>query len=280
MMWWLVGIGAAIGGLSGLFGGLSDTKRAKEDAQAQKDHIDELYNLQKEQAEEDWNNAQETANKNADRMNDKADLTDLAQNITETAVSNDFNTAIDNLYLSQASDTWSWNQAAMQMKGNEGAAYSNLAASGVRSGSSLSDAVLMDSSTNAAQLQFSQDSKRQSDNNNLESVLNSLAGNKIGITENRIGADWTRSDATDLVNSFAEGGYNWNVYQNQLKQMDSNYKYNMDQLDTEIKRNSGWNRFFKVAGSTLALGVKGAQTGYNLYNMGTNASKYNTGSEA
>ena len=257
---------AGIGALGGLIGGISDKKKKKEEAEAAKKYQEEQYNLKKEAAELEYKEAQRQANRNAEKANLQADLIDQSLDIGERTLSNDINTAIDNLYLSGASDTWEWNQQAMSAGANEGAAYASIAASGVRAGSSLSDAVEMQSATNAELLQFSQDSKRRSDNNNLGSVLNQLAGNEFNIMENRIGADQTRKDALDLVNSYLEGGANYNLYQNQLDQMKSTNDYNLKQLNKEIKSNSpkSADYWLSLGTSMLTGGASGFQTGYNL----------------
>jgi hypothetical protein len=169
------------------------------------------------------------------------------------------------MYLGQEADAYNWNAQERQAGSQEGAAYANLAASGVRAGSSLSDAVEMESATNAAQLQFSQDAKRRSDNNNLASVLNSLASNRFGIQQNRIGADIARDNASWLRNSFAEGGHNYNLYQNQLKALKTTTDYETTEANYQIEQHSGSNAFWNAAIGGISGGVKGFQTGYNLY---------------
>lgn len=273
---------AGVGALGGLIGGISDKKKKKEEAEAAKAYQEEQYKLKKEAAELEYKEAQRQANRNAEKANLQADLIDQSLDIGERTLSNDINTAIDNLYLSGASDTWEWNQQAMSAGANEGAAYASIAASGVRAGSSLSDAVEMQSATNAELLQFSQDSKRRSDNNNLGSVLNQLAGNEFNIMENRIGADQTRKDALDLVNSYLEGGANYNLYQNQLDQMKSTNDYNLKQLNKEIKSNSpkSADYWLSLGTSILTGGASGFQTGYNLGTTWNEAGGYNPNKKA
>lgn len=274
MSWLVAGIVALIGALAGGIGAGSDADKARKAAEDQKKYLEDQYDLQKTEAKLEYEKAQQEANRSAEKANLQADLTDQAQDITERTLSNDINTAIDNLYLSGASDTYEWNQQAMASGASEGASYAQLASSGVRAGSSLSNAVEMQSATNAALLQFSQDAKRRSDNNNLASVLNQLAGNEFNIMENRIGADQTRKDALDLVNSYLEGGSNYNIYQNNLKQMENTFNYNKGQLNETINQNKGWNKFWKVATGALTMGASGLQTGYNVYDTWNKAKKY------
>ena len=276
MSWIVAGITALIGALAGGIGAGSDADKAKEDAKLQKKYQKEQYDLNKQNAELEYNEAQRQANRNAEKANLQADLTDKSLDIGERTLSNDINTAIDNLYLSGASDTYEWNQQAMSAGASEGASYAGLAASGVRAGSSLSNAVEMQAATNSELLQFAQDTKRRSDNNNLASVLNQLAGNQFNVMENRIGADETRKDALELVNSYLEGGVNYNLYQNQLAQMENTYKYNKKQLNKVIDENTGWNKFGKVMTGALTMGASGFQTGYNLYDTAYKAKNYKT----
>ena len=275
----VAGITALLGGAANAVDTILGINKAKDDAEDQLDYIDSMYKLQKDKAEKDYNEAKAQAEKNAKLANQQADLTDLGQDIAERSVSNDFNTAIDNLYLSGAQDAWQWNNAAMQAGSSEGAALAGLAGSGVRAGSSLSDAVLMESATNEAQLQFAQDTKRRSDNNNLASVLNGLAGTQYNIMGERIGADVTRQNALDLVNSYLEGGYNYNIYDNQKQQMETAWKYNRGQVKKQIKENSwdSWEAWAKLGTGILTGAASGYQTGANLYDMAYEAADYETG---
>ena len=250
-------IGLAAGAASGLWGSLIDDKNAREAAARQKAQVEAMYKLAVDEANQKFEAAKEQANKNADRQEQQAELTDKSLDVTEKGLSNDFNAAIDQMYLSQTSDTMNWNATKMQQGSAEGASYANLASSGVRAGSSLSDAVLMESAVNASQLQFSQNAKRRSDDNNL-------AGNKWNIQQNRIGADIMRDDAAYLRASYEEGGRNYNLYQNQLEQLKKTMKYQTTELDYEYAKHSDWNSFMNSQIAMLSLGSKGFSTGYNF----------------
>ena len=279
MEWLVAGITALLGGIANGIDTAIGINKAHDDAQDQLAFIDDMYDLQKDKAEKDYAEAKRQAEKNAKLANQQADLTDLGQDIAERSVSNDFNTAIDNLYLSGAQNAWQWNNAAMQAGSSEGAALAGLAGSGVRAGSSLSDAVLMESATNEAQVQFAQDAKRRSDNNNLASVLNGLAGTQYNIMGERIGADVTRGNALDLLNSYEKGGYNYNIYQNQKQQMEKTYNYNRGKVEDIKKANSwdSWEAWAKLGTGILGGASAGYQTGANLYNMAYEAADYETG---
>jgi len=268
--------GMIAGAASGLLGSITNDRESWVEANEKQHELYELYLINLQQAEQEFLKAQEEANRNAKKGELQAELTDKGLDITEQSLSNDFNATIDQLYLGQQADAYNWNLAAMQAGISEGQAYANLASSGVRAGSSLSDAVAMESAVNAEQLQFAQDTKRSQDDNNLASVLNSLAGNKFDIMSNRIGADETRADASYLRNSYLEGGANWNLYQLQKQEMETTYKYNYEQLQREKDKHTGWNAFFNGLTAMLSLGAKGAQTGYNLYDMSYKAQNYTT----
>lgn len=259
-------IGAAVAGVTAFAGSLWDDARSREQAAAYKEYLEKVYALKKKEAKEKFEAAKEQANRNAKQQELEADLTDQSLDITEQGLSNDFNAAIDNMYLSQESDAMSWNAQSMQMGSSEGAAYANLAASGVRSGSSLDDAVLMESAVNESQLQFSQDAKRRSDSNNLASVLNGLAGNKFAIQQGRIGADVSRDNAQYLRQSYEKGGHNYNLYKNELEMLKTNVEYDIDKANYEYEQHSGWNAFWNSFMALNSGSKQGFQTGYNTYN--------------
>lgn len=266
-------IGAAVGAASGLFGSLMDDKKARERDQEKLNQIEEMYSLKKKEAEIEFNKAQEEATQNAKKAKLQADLTDQSADISETTLSADVNSAIDDLYLSQQADTFNWNNAASQAGRTEGASYAALGASGVRAGSSLSDAVLMESATNSAQLQFAQDTKRRQDSNNLSKVLNSLAGGVMDIRQNRIGADWTRSEADSLLKSYSQGGSNYNLYKNQLEQLKASRDYEKADVNRDWNEHAGWNSFWNGFIAMHTMGAKGFSSGYNVGNSIKNGMK-------
>lgn len=268
---------AAVAGTAALIGSKLDDQREAQRLGRQKQYIEDNYLLNKKRAEEEFAQAKEQAERNAAQAEKQADLTDQSLDIAEESLSQDFNATIDDLYLNEMADTQNWNMSAMQAGSSEGAAYSNLAASGVRAGSSLSDAVLMESAVNENQLQFAQDAKRRSNENQLSSVLNNLAGNRFNIQQNRIGADIQRDDAAYLRNSYLEGGHNYNLYQNQLEQMALNKGYQYQEANFEQKQHTGINSFMNGLTAFISGGAKGFQTGYNFSNTVYNARKYNTG---
>ena len=264
---------AAVGGIASAAASAKNDRQARDQAQQDRAYIEKMYKLNKAKAEEEFLAAKEQAERNADQADLQADLTDKSLDIAENTLSQNFNAAVDDLYLNQQADTYNWNAQAMQAGSSEGAAYSNLAASGVRAGSSLSDAVLMESAVNENQLQFAQDSKRRSDSNNLASMLSNLATNRFGIEENRIGADITRSDARYLRNSYLEGGHNYNLYKNQLESLKQTTDYNVTKANYQIEQHSGWQSFWNGVIAFHGGGASGFQTGYNIGSAFQNGSK-------
>ena len=276
MEWLAAAALALVGGTINAFASHSEDDDEWIRLSKEKKRLEEEYKLQKKQAEDDFKAAKDEAERNAKKGEAEADLTDLGADLTETAVSNDFNAAIDDLYLSQARDAWNWNSAAMQAGSSAGASYAALAGSGVRAGGSLSDAILMESSLNSAQLQFSQDAKRRQDNNNLGSVLNQLAGNRFGIYQNRYRADVTRDDANWLRNSYLEGGNNYILYQDTLDIMHTKYQNEWNRLDdyqTQIEDNRHWKAITAFFGGAS----KGASVGYKAGTAFYEGKKYITG---
>lgn len=265
---------AIIGGIAAGVNSYVNDKRAKNQAEQDRDYIAEMYEINKERAEEEFEQAKEQAKRNADQADLQADLVDKSLDISEQSLSYDFNAAVDNLYLGQEADTYTWNDAAMQSGKSTGAAYASVAGSGVRAGSSLSDAVMLESAANENQLQFSQDAKRRSDNNNLASMLSNLAGNRFGIQQNRIGADITRSDAAYLRNSYLEGGHNYNLYQNQLESLKKNADYNITKANYQIEQHSGWNSFWNGVIAFHGGGASGFNTGYSIGDSFQKAGSY------
>ena len=267
---------AIIGGALGFgIGSKNEADKASEIREQLRDLEEDYINAQ-EEAKLKYEAAKKQAERNAQQADLQADLTDKQLDIGERSLSVDFNTAIDNLYLNQMSDAQNWNMAAMQAGSSTGASYANLANSGIRAGSSLSDAVLMESAVNENQLQFAKESKRRSDNNSLASVLNSLAGNEASIEQNRVGADITRDNAAYLRNSYLEGGTNYNLYQLQLKQLESSYIHNNTALEREKGRHEGSNTWLNALASAFGFGSKGYSTGYKLTGSIMDASGYNT----
>lgn len=268
------GIVATVAGVAGAFAQSQKNKEAKEQAQQQLDYIEEMYGLNKQRAEEEFLAAKEEAEKQRDQIYLQANLADEELNLSEKNLSSDFNAAIDNLYYAQEGDARSYNLQALEAGSSAGTAYANIAASGIRAGSSLSDAVELESAINEGQLQFAQDSKRNSINNSLTSVLNELAGQKFNIQQNRTLIDRQRLQAYDLVASYENGGHNYNLYQNQLESLKTTSDYNSAAVNYAIQQNTGVAGALKIGAAFLSSGNAGFQTGYSLADTAYKAGNY------
>ena len=274
-MWFTIAMAAAAA-TAGLVNSITGDVEAMNSLDDYEDYINEQYALNVEKVNLEYNAAKEAAGKSAEQANKHADITDLAQDVKETALSQDFNATIDNLYLGQKQNVLNWNMQAMGAGQSEGAALAGLAGNGVRAGSSMSQAVEMEAAVNSQQLQFSQDAARQTEKNQLASLLTNLVGNKVDIYGNRVGADIARQNALDLVNSYVEGGSNYNLYQNQLSTLKNQYDYNKNQIEKERDKHSGWNAFWNGVSSFFTMGAAGAKTGMSLTKMGVEAAAYKT----
>jgi hypothetical protein len=273
---WTTIIMAAVAATAGLVDSIVGDVQAMDSLGDYEDFINQQYALNLDKVNTEYAAAKEAAEKSAAQANKQADITDVAQDVKETALSQDFNATIDNLYLNQKQNVLEWNAQAMNAGRSEGAALAGLAGSGIRAGSSLSEAIEMESAVNSQQLQFSQDATRKTQDNQLGMLLTNLAGNKVDIYGNRVGADVTRANALDLVNSYAEGGSNYNLYKNQLATLKNQYDYNMKQIDNERDKHSGWNAFWNGVSSFFTMGAAGAKTGMSLTKMGVEAAAYKT----
>ena len=262
---------AITGGITSVF----SNQDAIDSLEDQLKYIEQLYTLKKQEADLSFANAKETAEKNAAIAQKQADIKDIGEDVKEGATSFDFNAAIDNLYLSQLEDSMTWNAQQRSIGQSEGASLASLAGSGIRAGSSLSQAVEMEAAANEAQLQFSQDAKRSTDDNNLGNLLYNLAGTKVDIYGNRVEADVTRQQATDLYNSYQVGGYNYNLYQNQLQQMQTSYNADVNKIKDQIDERSGFWGGVKAFFGGFNSGYSSAT---NLTNFITNdVTKFTTG---
>ncbi|MCQ2397954.1 MAG: hypothetical protein MJ052_01455 [Sphaerochaetaceae bacterium] len=114
-----------------------------------------------------------------------ADNSDIQTTMQEGFVSEDFNNNLDALRLGQEADAFGWNAAAIQNESAEGDALSSMASSGVR-GSSMNDAVEMQSALNSQQLQLQEDTQRNGQSIQLASLLNNLANNTFNMQVSRL----------------------------------------------------------------------------------------------
>lgn len=255
---------AAVSGLVSSIDYLIDTgKRQNEIGELKSQQIDQYANSV-ELLELEFNQAKKDAEKNAERTEKNADVSDKQLDVTEQTLSDGFNAEIDNLQEQQEQNTLDWNIYAITADKATGESISNLGASGVRAGSTMAESIELDSALNSQQLQMQQDIARQNQNYQLKNAINGFNMDAINIGVGRTQADWMRKDAADLRNSFLKNGDNWNIYQNKLESQYLTWKSNMEQLDREYDKVSGFNQFWGTFSKLLSGGAAGYQTGYNI----------------
>ena len=262
-MWIAYVIGAAIGQITH---GINAAAQYDEIS----DYIDDLKEEKERALEEltlDYENAKTEANKNADRS-------DAQSTMNESLTSTDVNNSLDNLQLEQIAEGFSYNQQAQQIASNTGNELSNIAASGIRAGGSISDAVKLEQAQNNAQLQLTEDMQRQNNDLQLSNVLAGLNNNIFGIQADR-------TDARDLRDSFSEGGYQWKKYQLAYENTEAGYNQAIKKAKTERKHYdaSHWEFWLDNFKAGLSMGASIGGTANSISQTIKNGSKVNYGTE-
>lgn len=194
------------------------------------------------------------ANKSADRSDEKSTM-------NEKLVSQDTNNQIEQIQLNQEKEALDFNNAAINNGQNVGNALSDMGSSGVRAGSSLAEAVDLQKSLNAVQLQNQEDISRKSDQIALANVLNNLQGNRFGIQADR-------TDAYDTRMAYEEGGDIHDIYKLQRKQQSDNFDYGINELNRQYA-DLDQNGFWYVLGGMFNGGQTGVQIGGNVQKLAT-----------
>lgn len=269
-------VGFAVGAVTGLGGYILDAINSNQYYQQKISDTDKDKQLALADLALDFANAEEEANKNADRS-------DAASTMNESTLANSTNNAIDQLQINQEMQGLGFNQAAQSAGQQEGAALSDLANSGIRAGGSLSDAVEMQKSQNAMQLQLSENATRKQNELQLSNVLQGLNESVFEIQANR-------TDAQDLRDSFAVGeldengnairdsegniiggGYNWQKYQSTREQTIRGFDQQIWEYSNAKAQDEGWNAFWKGAIAVLGGGQQGVATANQIYNYASQA---------
>lgn len=201
-----------------------EQSKADEQLQYEQDiaNLDNAYETSKAKAELEFRLNKQEANRNAD-------ITDLTMNNAERDTSAEFNAQIDQLYLMQLFQGAEYTSAAADAGRQQGQALNAAAASGVRSGSSLSQAIELESATNAEQLQMRQDMQRRSDQMNIDAAVRGLGNARFGIGQNRDNADYTRA-------MFEAGGSEFEKNKNYLDTLKGNYELSTSQRNASYLR--------------------------------------------
>ena len=253
MFWIAYGIGAAIGGISHI-ANAADTY----------DYYDELVDQLKEQKKLaledlklDFENNKNTAFKNADRADAKSTR-------NENLVSQDFNDSLENLQLSQVMQGLQNTQARENIQQNKGNELSNIASTGIRSGGSLSEAVELETAQNYLQYDIQKQAGRKQQDLQLSNMLAGLNNNIAGIQADR-------KDAYDLRESFNEGGYQWQKYENARKQTNLNYDKALKEARNQRDSNAPWTLNYWINNLSSAASM-GATIGSMVSNIQSTAS--------
>ena len=256
---------ALIGGMLNADKANKEYNKAMEDAQYQQDELERKRQQQLEKLNLQYEIAEGQANKNADKQDRRTTLSELF-------TSEDFNNNMEALTLQQEGQARQWNNEAMAMGQQEADALSNMAASGTRS-SSMAQAVDLQASVNAANLQYEEDMGRAQSKIGLTNLFGNLNQNIGAIQENR-------TDALDLRKNYREGGDAWRLHQNDLKIVneDTDAAIAGIERDKEFARQNRnsrlWSAFFGGAAGGFNFGANLKDFGSKWTNLGNSYGNY------
>lgn len=243
----ILGITGAITG--GIFGGITASSQADEEEKAlikQKEILEDQRKRALDTLDLEFEIKQKEANKNADKADKQLDF-------SEDIVSGDFNRAMDALQAQEEARTREWNNQAMAADQQEGNALAARGASGTRAGSSVDQAIEMQASLNAAQLQEQEDAARRGDEYTLAGLFSNLVQSGNSIQNGR-------TEANDLRDSYLEGGDMYRLYANNRENVKAGYDTNIGNVDEALTENRDkWNR----AANYIAGFFGGSMQGYS-----------------
>lgn len=249
MVWLAYAIGATVGGVSHIVNAANAYKYYD-------DLVDQLKEQKKLALEDltlDFENSKNTAFKNANRQ-------DTQSTMNESLTSADVNYSLENLQLGQIMEGLQNTQARESISQNKGNELSNIAASGIRAGGSLSDAVELETSQNTMQYDFQKEASRKQQDYQLGNILRNLNSNVAGIQADR-------TDAYDLRESFTEGtGYQWKKFNNAYKQTEINYDKALKEARNARDDNSPTSLNYWINNITSAASM-GATVGSTVNNI-------------
>jgi hypothetical protein len=161
-------------------------------------------------------------NENKKENNYKADVADEADTRSEWLYAKELNSQLDVLRATQQSYADSFNQSQVSSGRDYGDALSAAASSGTRS-SSMNTAIELDKATNSSQLMSSQKLANAEISGQYSNYLLENAKNTFALQQSRDNSNYLR-------NLFKEGGKEYNLYQNSLKTLNSQYLWAIDEL--------------------------------------------------
>lgn len=278
-------IGAVSLILGGLFGVVDDYTQIQE-AKREKTHTEEqitnnaqdqldLLNLNFELDKKNAIKESEKLTLQADVQAEQNRLLEKQTNLAEKNAGLDFNQNIDLMQLQADSDIFGFNTAAIQGGQSTGNALANTAASGIRAGSSLSDAIDMEAALNSQQLQLAENQTNAQMDINLNSLLNNLQNQRFGIANNRANIllnakeiSSIRNEASYWANAYNEGGDYYKINQQKIKNIENGRDRQLGDLQfkyDEFTRED--NRIKRVLKDTFNIGGAFNNYGTSLFTM-------------
>ena len=239
----------------------------------------ELMDLMFEEAIDEANKKADNYDRQAGQLDKEALLTDKQTTLNEQYVSNSFNNEFKQLQAEQASNLFDYNNQAMAIGQNEGDQLSAIASSGTRAGGSATQATALQ--TNALQNEFQNaqnltrlNSELKTYNlfNNLNKNINDIQGKRYDADFMRDNAGMYRINANDLRESYSEGGYEYQIYQQKKKMKTTEYEKSYEDYTYGINQlNDNGYRFRR--GMTAFFGgmSEGLRTGQQLQSVYDNA---------
>ena len=203
----------------------------------------------------------------------------------ESILSTVYNQAINDIQLTAEKNQLSNQIASVEQGKSDGSALAGMAKSGIRSGSSAHDALGNEQALYDKSMEL-----------NVKGQLNDLDSATINSYANLHNGLWTLSNqrtqqknlmtqskraeemagryetkANDLLSDYAEGGINWQIHQQKVSDMLSDYDFALDTLDKDYERAEMdiWDELAALFGGATVGAGAGSNAGEFLKNWDT-----------
>lgn len=247
------GVLALVGGAISIYSGWKKSKEQQAELQRQKQQEQERTDRQLAIMDAEYDVAKKNANKNADRADSDATL-------GEDTLSHAYTNAIRDLSVTQEGYGLQNQQQQIASGMQTADAETMLAQSGIRSGSSGTDAIAQQEDMNARSMEYTQKAQNRQSEATLWNAYDTL-DNGLDDLQN------TRTDAKDLRDSYNPGGDQYNLYQLNRDNVVQGGNATAANYDVGIK-----NAKYGVW-DAVTDGFSGARTGYSV---GTSVSSFAT----
>lgn len=203
----------------------------------------------------------------------------------ESILSTVYNQAINDIQLTAEKNQLSNQIASVEQGKSDGSTLAGMAKSGIRSGSSAHDALgneqaLFDKSMEINLTGQSNDLDSTTINSYayLHNGLNTLTGQRTQqknlMTQSKRAEEMAgryETKANDLLSDYAEGGINWQIHQQKVSDMLSDYDFALDTLDKDYERAGmdTWDNFAAFFGGATVGAGAGSNAGEFLKNWDT-----------